>query len=134
MRRSLSLHAAALAGSASACLLLLALFSPMTVIGASMTPALPEGSVVLVFKAAYGLPSAQGALVSWARPSSGDVVVFYEPLTGALSVKRCASSPADDIILLGDQPGASIDSRHYGPVAPRLLAGRVIWVLRRGLG
>jgi signal peptidase I len=81
-------------------------------------------------------------------PRRGSIVVFREPLTGELAVKRVAGRPGDlvpfndgflrladdEAWLLADASdeqaaaagfGSPIDSRRFGPVALELLVGRV---------
>lgn len=85
---------------------------------------------------------------SWPRP--GSVVVFREPMTGALAIKRVAAGPGervrfaqgyltladDEAWLLADASeartvaagfGPPIDSRRFGPVALDRLVGRVLF-------
>ncbi len=71
-------------------------------------------------------------------PKRGNVVVFREPGSGILAIKRVAAGPGDRVRiaegvlhlgddeawLLGDNAGASIDSRRYGPVQLDALLGR----------
>jgi signal peptidase I len=80
-------------------------------------------------------------------PRRGSVVVFREPDSDALAIKRVAAGPgdrvpyadgylilaADEAWLLSDAPdaelmaagfGQPIDSRRYGPVPVELLVGR----------
>ena len=80
-------------------------------------------------------------------PIRGSIVVFREPLTGVLAVKRVAARPGDwipfadgwlqlgvdEAWLIGDATdealaaaghGAAIDSRRYGPVPVEALVGR----------
>jgi signal peptidase I len=80
-------------------------------------------------------------------PRRGSVVVFREPSTGVLAIKRVAARPGDwvpfvdawlqlgddEAWLLGDGPdeelaaaglGVPIDSRRYGPVPVEALVGR----------
>jgi signal peptidase I len=71
-------------------------------------------------------------------PRRGSVVVFREPGTALLAVKRVAGGPRDRIRiaagmlhlgpgqawLLGDNAVASIDSRRYGPVEVESLVAR----------
>jgi hypothetical protein len=73
-------------------------------------------------------------------PTRGSIVVFREPLTDLLVVKRLAGRAGDvvptdrgllrlgagEAWLVGDAPG-SHDSRHYGPVGVERLVGRA-WV------
>jgi len=85
---------------------------------------------------------------SWPRP--GAVVVFNEPMTGALALKRVAAGPGervrfadgyltladDEAWLIADAPealtvaagfGPPIDSRRFGPVSLDQLVGRVLF-------
>ena len=71
-------------------------------------------------------------------PRRGSVVVFHEPGTETLAVKRVAARPGDRVKLaagilhlapdeawlLGDNLTVSIDSRRYGPVPLAALVGR----------
>lgn len=71
-------------------------------------------------------------------PKRGSIVVFREPGSGILAIKRVAAGPGDRVRiaegvlylgddeawLLGDNAGASIDSRRYGPVGLDALLGR----------
>ena len=102
---------------------------------ASMLPAIHPGDWLLV----------DPSVAAW--PRRGSIVVFREPETGGLSVKRVAGRPGDwvpfedgylhlgpdEAWLLSDASaevtaaagfGAPIDSRRYGPVTLEHLAGR----------
>jgi type IV secretory pathway protease TraF len=71
-------------------------------------------------------------------PRRGSVVVFHEPESGLLAIKRVAAGPGDHVRisagilhlspdqawLLGDNGALSIDSRRYGPVGLDALVGR----------
>jgi signal peptidase I len=71
-------------------------------------------------------------------PRRGSVVVFREPDTGILAIKRVAAGPGDRVRiaagilrldrdeawLLGDNGSVSVDSRRYGPVPIDALVGR----------
>jgi signal peptidase I len=71
-------------------------------------------------------------------PRCGSIVVFREPDSGVLAIKRVAARPGDRVRisagilhlapdeawLLGDNLAVSIDSRSYGPVALEALVGR----------
>ena len=92
----------------------------------SMAPALAAGDWLLLD------PTCD----AW--PRRGSVVVFHEPDTGILAIKRVAARPGDRVRisagilhlaedeawLLGDNGALSIDSRRYGPVPLEALAGR----------
>jgi signal peptidase I len=90
----------------------------------SMVPALDPGDWLLV----------DPTVRRW--PRRGAIVVFHEPGSELLAIKRVAGLPGDQVAtdlgdqrlgpdqawLIGDAPG-SHDSRHYGPVGlERLLA------------
>jgi inner membrane protease subunit 2 len=71
-------------------------------------------------------------------PHRGTIVVFREPETGLLAIKRVAARPGDRVRisagilhlapdeawLLGDNAAVSLDSRTYGPVPLDALIGR----------
>jgi signal peptidase I len=105
------------------------------VIEASMRPAIEPGDWLLV----------DPTVARW--PRRGSVVVFREPESGTLAIKRVAARPgervafADGFIELADDEawlvsdasadeaaadgfGEPIDSRRYGPVPLELLVGR----------
>jgi signal peptidase I len=71
---------------------------------ASMRPAIEPGDWLLVD------PTTK----AW--PRRGTVVVFREPDSGELAIKRIAGCPGDHV--------PSVDSRRYGPVPIELLVGR----------
>jgi len=80
----------------------------------SMVPTLNPGDYVLVNRWAYLL----------GRPSPGDIVVVRHPThTNTVLVKRVASvTEGGDVIVRGDNPDRSVDSRQFGPI-PR---GRIV--------
>jgi signal peptidase I len=70
------------------------------------------------------------------RPRAGELVVVRDPRSaGRLLVKRVgAVSPEGSFEVVGDAPGASTDSRSFGPVDAGALVGRPYfryWPLRR---
>jgi nickel-type superoxide dismutase maturation protease len=78
--------------------------------GDSMQPALEPGDRLLVRRTR--------------RPRAGDVVALRDPRDQArVLVKRVAGLTDDGVVVLGDSPGASTDSRAFGPVPPALLIG-----------
>jgi Signal peptidase, peptidase S26 len=92
----------------------------------SMAPALASGDWLLID------PTCD----RW--PRRGSIVVFREPDTGILAIKRVAARTGDRVRikagilhlgpdeawLLGDSASVSLDSRRYGPVALKSLVGR----------
>jgi hypothetical protein len=93
---------------------------------ASMAPTLAPGDWLLLD------PTSR----RW--PRRGSIVVFREPDSGILAIKRVAAGPGDRVRipagilrlgpdeawLLGDNSATSIDSRRYGPVTLDALVGR----------
>ncbi|WP_436946610.1 S26 family signal peptidase [Streptomyces sp. SudanB52_2052] len=105
----------------------------MKVVGWSMEPTLAPGSEVI----ARRVPPHSLAI--------GDIVVVPAPDSGQLIIKRIAAiggtpSPAalgaagtvpdGMVVLLGDNPGMSHDSRHFGSVPADRVVGRVVRQLR----
>jgi type IV secretory pathway protease TraF len=61
----------------------------------------------------------------WTRLAPGKVVIAQ---VGEREViKRVEAVQAAGIVLIGDNPERSTDSRQYGPVDPRAILGIVIW-------
>jgi inner membrane protease subunit 2 len=93
---------------------------------ASMAPTLNAGDWLLLD------PTAS----HW--PRRGSIVVFREPATDVLAIKRVTARPGDRVRmeagilhlaedeawLLGDNAAVSVDSRRYGPVPLSALVGR----------
>ena len=83
--------------------------------GDSMRPALEPGDRVLALR-------TRGRY----RVRPGQLVVVRDPRQPArLLVKRAAAAGTDGVVVLGDNPAASTDSRAFGPVAQ--VWGRVIY-------
>ncbi len=77
-----------------------------------MAPTLEDGDHVLV---------AQGPLVE-----PGDVVLLRDPRTGTPLIKRAVSLTQEGaLIVTGDNPSASTDSRQFGPVPTHQILGKV---------
>jgi signal peptidase I len=117
-----------LAAFAAALFMKLFLFDFMIAEGRSMTPVIKPGTMLLVFKSAYGIrpPWSGNYLFFWTLPKEGDVVVFYTP-RGEIAVKRCAGlTEGGAFIALGDNSRDSLDSRSYGPVPADNIVGKVL--------
>lgn len=79
-----------------------------------MRPALDEGDRLLV--------------VRRRRYRPGDVVAARDPREpGRVLVKRVAEIRGDALVLLGDAPEASTDSRTFGSVARTDVLGRAVY-------
>lgn len=81
-----------------------------------MTPTLSAGERVFVNKAAYW----------FSRPQCGDLVVVRDPRErDRLLLKRIERPTDGGWLVVGDNPDASTDSRSFGPVARKLIVGKV---------
>lgn len=82
--------------------------------GQSMRPTLEPGDRLLLLRTR--------------RVGEGDVVVVPDPREGGrLVVKRVVGTSVSDVIVRGDNPDASTDSRTFGPVARAGIHGRVCY-------
>ncbi|HEX9531121.1 MAG TPA: nickel-type superoxide dismutase maturation protease [Acidimicrobiales bacterium] len=102
----------------------------MEVRGDSMRPTLLPGDRLAVVR---GLPVRAGDVVALADPRRPDRIM----------VKRAEAETPGGWFVVGDEPGASTDSRHFGPVPAGLVIGRAVYRyapdgrvgrLRRGAG
>ena len=69
-------------------------------------------------------------LVVWAPGAvrTGDLIAVRDPRNPARTVvKRVAAVGGEGVTVVGDNPGASTDSRTFGPVPPGLVRGRVLY-------
>lgn len=69
----------------------------LTVSGTSMEPSVRDGSVVVVFKLAYGMARPFGGelLFQWAAPERGDIVLYF--YNDRAVIKRCVSVGGDPL-------------------------------------
>jgi nickel-type superoxide dismutase maturation protease len=84
-----------------------------------MVPTLTPGDRVLVVR----------GLASW-RPAVrvGDLVALADPRSPSRTViKRVVAFEGPRVVVRGDNEAASTDSRHFGPVDPGALRGRVVY-------
>lgn len=81
------------------------LFEPFEIEGPSMEPTLLNGDRVVVSKFSYGLflPLADEALINWATPEVGSVVIVKSPMDGVDIVKRVIGGPGDEIAIAHGQ-------------------------------
>ncbi len=83
------------------------------VVGDSMLPTLGHGQLILAS--------------SWLwRPKPGDVIVArHHHLEKIKRIQQV--DPLRGVFVLGDNPGQSTDSRHFGWLLPEEVVARVIW-------
>ncbi len=80
----------------------------------SMEPTIREGDYVVVN--------------CWYRKIGvGDIIVFYNPQDKLVLIKRVQHLNASKIFAVGDNLGASIDSRRFGVFDKRRVIGKVIY-------
>jgi nickel-type superoxide dismutase maturation protease len=79
-----------------------------------MEPTLVEGDRLLVVRTGKVRP---GQIVAVRDPRNSDRIL----------VKRCVASGLAGVTLRGDNVAASTDSRHFGPVHPTAVLGRVCY-------
>jgi nickel-type superoxide dismutase maturation protease len=65
----------------------------------------------------------------WLPPRGGDVVVFRDPGAYSSFVVKRVEGLTDDgaVVVRGDNPNVSRDSRHFGAVPRALIVGRAIY-------
>ena len=88
--------------------------------GGSMAPTLIDGDRLVVLGRPWGRPAV---------PDVGDIVVVPDPRRpDRVLVKRVArvDRAAGTVDVRGDAPGASTDSRDFGPVPLASVVGRVV--------
>jgi nickel-type superoxide dismutase maturation protease len=86
----------------------------LEIVGESMRPTLEAGDRLLVLR--------------FVPPRVGDLVALPDPRRAdRMMVKRVAAVEGATVTVLGDNSRASTDSRHFGPVARRLVSGRVVY-------
>ncbi|HEY8341343.1 MAG TPA: nickel-type superoxide dismutase maturation protease, partial [Egibacteraceae bacterium] len=108
--------AAALAAAAAA--VALGSFERVEVAGPSMLPTLAPGDRLLVRRHRLGAR----------RPQPGALVVVRDPRAPQRrTVKRLVAVTEAGAVVLGDNPAASTDSRHWGPVPWSLVTGTVVY-------
>lgn len=80
-----------------------------------MLPALRTGQIIIA--------------TPWVRLSPGKIIVAI--VEGREVIKRVKAVTGGGVIVEGDNPSASTDSRHFGPVDPRSVRGVVVWPYNR---
>ena len=109
--------------------------SHMFVCSDSMFPSLFDGDLVTVNKLAYELryPFTSKALLRWARPQRGDIVVFSSPdLTPDLT-KRVVGTPGDTVRVVRNRLVINGTPVIYGPVNPDVIHYVPGYIWRFGL-
>ena len=91
----------------------------LRVTGESMVPALLPGDHVLVVR----------GVGRWRpRVRAGDLVAVLDPRQpGRVMVKRVTGFEGGQVVVRGDNEAASTDSRHFGPISPGTIQGRVFY-------
>jgi len=70
---------------------------------------------------------------TWSRPQVGDLVVFVHPnLHRTVLLKRVAARTTTGLVVHGDNPNVSSDSRDFGEVPSALVIGTVLFRYRAG--
>jgi nickel-type superoxide dismutase maturation protease len=91
----------------------------LEVTGDSMAPTLRPGDRVLLV---WGLGPLRPAI------RVGDLVALADPrLPARTMIKRVAGLEGTRLVVRGDNDAASTDSRHFGPVDPAAVRGRVVY-------
>src|SRR5580765_7082253 len=74
------------------------------------------------------LNPGDGLLVStWSRPQVGDLAIVAHPLSRrTVLVKRVAQRTPTGVLVRGDNPNVSTDSREFGEVPTALVIGKVL--------
>ncbi|MGE0788202.1 MAG: signal peptidase I [Sandaracinaceae bacterium] len=91
--------------------------------GPSMEPTIVQPQRLFVLRAAYGLsvPFRRDAVVRWADPGFGDVVVIESPADGMDLVKRVVGLPGDVIEVRGGllvRNGVPLEEHEVGACEP----------------
>lgn len=86
------------------------------VVGDSMLPGLASGAIVVGLK-----PK---------KPKTGDVVIITH--NGKEKIKRVKSIDEYEMYVVGDNPGKSTDSRHFGPLTKHAVIATIVWPRNAG--
>jgi nickel-type superoxide dismutase maturation protease len=74
------------------------------------------------------LPGDRLVVVRRRRSRPGDLVTVPDPRDpGRVMVKRVAQVTSEGVVVRGDNPHASTDSRQFGPVPAPSIRGRVVY-------
>lgn len=82
----------------------------------SMLPAIHDGDYVIAIGWCGGV-------------RQGDIVVLTHPTGSMMLVKRVEAVDRDSVYVVGDNTEESVDSRHFGAVKKKALAGKVVAVV-----
>jgi signal peptidase I len=91
----------------------------------SMKPTIFEGDRIVVNKLAYDLkiPFTTWRIVTWSKPSRGEIVVLYSPIDGKRLVKRVIGIPGDTVSVVEDRLIVNGEAVSYAPPPPDMVIG-----------
>ncbi|MFQ3619408.1 MAG: S26 family signal peptidase [Spirochaetales bacterium] len=103
-------------------------FEIFQVEGTSMSPTIPPNSFIVVNKLSFGLhlPWSEKYVIRWQNPNPNEILLFSDPYSGALSIKRCKELTPYGVYLVGDLQSVSLDSRIFGSIPLDQVWGKVI--------
>jgi signal peptidase I len=93
----------------------------------------PFGSERRAIKRVFGLPGDRIVVGRRAISLNGATVLAHDTPGYGASEQRAHAISAGAVFLLGDNAGASIDSRYFGPVIEQDVVGRVLLMLPAGV-
>lgn len=99
------------------CMFLLRRRKRLKVVGESMLPFLSPGEEILIDPYIYNK----------SKPEINDVVAIAHPLKTTLAIVKRIKAISEDgkYFLMGDNPTASTDSRHWGTISQQQIIGKV---------
>jgi signal peptidase I len=99
-------------------IVLFLLFDVLRVSGNSMEPQFSDGNLVII---------RQNRLTRH-KIEIGDIIVFTNPLTNRLNIKRCSALNKDSVFATGNNLPESTDSRQFGRIKYADIKG---WVWKK---
>lgn len=80
-----------------------------------MFPTLIDGQIIFVNRLSYFIH----------RPQKSDIIALHDPRDGKIVIKRITKINRTQYFVMGDNTGASTDSRVFGWVEKKAIIGRV---------